>query len=91
MDAMIVDTPIVDPSVRRNVRDVHGIKDRIQRAKYFQAYLDKQWEIFDPPRDGIPFRWDEVSVELATDIEAAEFKADAATQKRNESATNFWT
>ncbi len=91
VDAMIVDTPIVDPSVRRHVRDVHSIKDRIQRAKHFQAYLDKQWEIFDPQRDGSPFRWDEVSVELAADIEAAEFKADAATQKRNESATNFWT
>lgn len=90
VDAMIVDTPIVDPSVRRNMRDVHSIKDRIQRAKQFQLYLDAQWEIFDPPTDGIPFLWDKVSAKLAIDIETAESKADAAMQKRNESATNFW-
>ncbi|MDU8996138.1 hypothetical protein [Streptomyces mirabilis] len=90
VDAMIVDTPIVDPSVRRDIRDAHSIKDRIQRVKKFQAYLDDQWELFAPPIEGSPFRWDEVSAELTIDIDAAEFKANVATQKRNESSTNFW-
>ncbi|MFI9581559.1 hypothetical protein ACIHCQ_06880 [Streptomyces sp. NPDC052236] len=90
IDAMIVDTPIIDPSVRRNIKDVHSIKDRVHRAKQFHAYLDAQWETFATSDLEPSFSWAEVSAELTADIDIAESKADAAIQKRNASSTNFW-
>ncbi|GHE83779.1 hypothetical protein GCM10018782_65200 [Streptomyces griseoaurantiacus] len=90
IDAMIVDTPIVDPSVRRDIRDVHSIKDRLDRAKKFQTYLDSQWEAFTGADTETPFRWSDVSIELANDIAEAEFKADSAHHKRSEASSRFW-
>ncbi|MET9528031.1 hypothetical protein [Streptomyces coeruleorubidus] len=90
VDAMIVDTPIVDPSSRRLMRDVHSVKDRLQRAKDFRVYLDSQWELIDSPDVDLPFRWNEISVMLGDDIERAESKSDAAIQRRADSSTHFW-
>ena len=41
---MTVDTPIVDKEYRDKISDVEVIKDRIERAKFFSDYLNKQWQ-----------------------------------------------
>jgi hypothetical protein len=43
VDAMIVDTPIVDDDVRAKIRDVTRIGDRLERAEIFRSYLDRAW------------------------------------------------
>ncbi|GGK13071.1 hypothetical protein GCM10011583_51290 [Streptomyces camponoticapitis] len=90
VDAMIVDTPIVNPSVRRGIGDVHSIKERLQRAKAFRAYLDSQWTPLETATGELPFRWNEVSAILSAEIADAERKADAAIQRRADSSSNFW-
>ncbi|MFD9078947.1 hypothetical protein [Streptomyces erythrochromogenes] len=90
VDAMVVDTPVVDPSFRRQIRDVHSVKDRLQRAKVFRDYLDAQWLLLSGAGD-LPFRWDEASLMLNGDITDAEAKADAAAQRRSGSSLNFWS
>ncbi|QTI88858.1 hypothetical protein [Streptomyces sp. AgN23] len=91
VDAMIVDTPIVDPSTRRLIRDVQSIKDRLSRARIFRDYLDANWLTFGSAADELPFRWNDVSAILADEIAEAEAKAEAAAQRRNDSSTHFWS
>jgi hypothetical protein len=43
LDAIIVDTPITDPSFRGNIRDARSIEDRMGRATAFLDYLDASW------------------------------------------------
>jgi DNA-binding PadR family transcriptional regulator len=67
IDAMIVDTPIVDKSVRRLITDVRSVGDRLARAENFRRYLDQAWRGLadrEPPMD-----WDAMSRDLAADIE----------------------
>jgi hypothetical protein len=45
VDAMIVDTPIVDVRARTEISDVRAIGDRLDRMGRFRAYLDNQWDI----------------------------------------------
>jgi hypothetical protein len=73
VDAMIVDTPITDPSVRHEIRNVITIHDRLERAQIFQRYLDQKWAFGD---DRTTFSWPVTSAELQRDIEAATQRAD---------------
>lgn len=43
VDAMIVDTPIVDPVARAQLRDVMPIAERVDRTSAFLDYLDSCW------------------------------------------------
>lgn len=43
LDAVIVDTPIVDPVARNAIHDVRMIDERLTRVEQFIAYLDKAW------------------------------------------------
>lgn len=43
VDAVVVDTPIVDPEVRTKIGPATDIRDRLDRARTFRAYLDSQW------------------------------------------------
>ena len=43
LDAVIVDTPIVDVKARRSILDVRTIDERIERAESFLNYLDASW------------------------------------------------
>ncbi|MFF3224205.1 hypothetical protein ACFYV7_15535 [Nocardia suismassiliense] len=54
VDAIIVDTPILDPEVRSHIRDVQDISDRIDRAGLFVRYLSACWHFDD---DTLPFSW----------------------------------
>ena len=43
VDAMTIDTPIVDPGARALIRDVMAIGDRLDRTSAFLNYLDECW------------------------------------------------
>jgi hypothetical protein len=45
LDAVIVDTPIVDTEARGNLQDARSIEDRLTRAEHFVDYLDKSWSL----------------------------------------------
>lgn len=73
VDAMIVDTPIVDPAVRPQIQHVATIQDRLDRAESFCRYLDNQW-IFG---DGMTtFSWPLASTNLRRDMEDAAARAE---------------
>ncbi len=42
MDALTVDTPILDDDARASIKDLQHIRDRLKRARIFTAYLDRQ-------------------------------------------------
>ena len=44
MDAVTVDTPILDDETRASIKDLQHIRDRLKRARIFTAYLDRQVE-----------------------------------------------
>ena len=43
IDAIVVDTPIIDSGARARIEDVKGIADRLDRAELFADYLDQSW------------------------------------------------
>jgi hypothetical protein len=54
IDAVVVDTPILEPALRSEIRDVHDIQDRVDRAEAFVRYLSECWAFGD---DDLPFSW----------------------------------
>jgi hypothetical protein len=67
VDAMIVDTPIVDPEIRTKIGDADTIRERLMRAELFREYLNTQWvPLQDKPH---AFNWPQVSTELRKDID----------------------
>jgi hypothetical protein len=44
MDAMAVDTPIVDPAAAPGIVDVRRLEERLARADALREYLDQQWD-----------------------------------------------
>lgn len=65
-DAMVVDTPIVDPGYRKVIADAFSLSERLARAEYFRTYLDKQWEHVGAT--GAAWDWSVVSDALGKDI-----------------------
>lgn len=43
LDAIVVDTPIVDPMYRTEIHDARSIEDRLIRSLTFLDYLDASW------------------------------------------------
>lgn len=43
LDAVVVDTPIMDPALSARITDAGGIRERLARAEFFRVYLDKAW------------------------------------------------
>lgn len=70
VDAMAVDTPILDEQTRDQILDVETIHERLRRARIFCEYLDAQWSAFDP-KDA-EFHWRAVSHDLEADIALVE-------------------
>lgn len=67
VDAMIIDTPVVDTTVRQLIKDVRGIGDRLARCDNFRRYLDSSYA---PLADLKPaFEWKESSRDLEADVE----------------------
>jgi GTPase SAR1 family protein len=66
IDAVILDTPILDSSIRELTRDVLDIDSRLDRAELFQNYLDAQWSAMH--LQGLGFDWSNSSVSLRRQI-----------------------
>lgn len=54
IDAVVVDTPVLDPTARGGIRDVKDIGDRADRAEVFLDYLNACWPF---GNDFTPFSW----------------------------------
>jgi hypothetical protein len=67
VDAMIVDTPIIDASVRNQIKDARSIEDRLARADAFRRYLDDSWQPL--AGNGLAFDWMPSSNALEGEIE----------------------
>jgi hypothetical protein len=70
LDAVVVDTPVVDEDVGSRIDDCQEIEDRVKRSKIFVAYLDDCWEAFQG--QGHAFDWGEVREPLDRDYERIE-------------------
>ena len=66
VDAMVVDTPIVDRSVRENIGDEVYISRRLDRAETFRRYLDSQWAYIESASE--VFNWRGLSSRLNAEI-----------------------
>jgi hypothetical protein len=55
IDAMVVDTPMVDTELRPMIRDAYSLHDRLERAMIFCNYLDRCWGSIDAKNP--PFDW----------------------------------
>ncbi len=67
VDAMVVDTPIVDPNMRAQIDEAYYIVDRLARARAFCDYLDSQWQPLSEQQ--LAFEWQRVRRLIERDIE----------------------
>ncbi len=58
IDAMVIDTPLINPATLLPVATVSSINDRLTRARIFCDYLDKQWAPLQNYQ--LPFSWPSV-------------------------------
>jgi hypothetical protein len=66
VDAMIIDTPILDPRVRGAVINVQSIEDRLKRFELFHAYLTKCWE--EVKSVALGFNWVKPCIDLQEEV-----------------------
>ena len=66
IDAMIVDTPILDDLTRSLINNVQAIDSRLERTEFFKNYLDTQWKNIE---SGTTFNWNETSSLLQKNID----------------------
>jgi len=66
LDAVVVDTPIVDPDVRVQVTNCQTLADRADRVTVFLDYLEAQWAAIHPKPDG--FNWTTHSANVRDEI-----------------------
>lgn len=69
LDAVSVDTPIVDEEWRPRIYAGLSFHARLKRAEAFRSYLDKQWANVRAPE--LPFDWDVASVRAAQKMDVA--------------------
>lgn len=69
IDAIIVDTPILTPSVRTAVSDERNIVERLDRTNEFRRYLDEHWELLEGVGASYVFDWNGASRELEANIQ----------------------
>lgn len=67
IDAVILDTPILNSNVRELIHDVYNIDSRLERAEHFRGYLDTQWS--EMCLQGQGFDWNNSSVGLKQQID----------------------
>jgi len=60
IDAVVTDTPIIDQDAYHSIVRCDGIKERLDRANIFLAYLDRCWKQF-PQEATATFDWNEHS------------------------------
>jgi len=59
LDAVVVDTPILDRTVHHSIKDAHSLEERLERCMIFRRYLDDCWSKFEGAT--LPFDWQEHS------------------------------
>jgi hypothetical protein len=79
VDAIVVDTPILQPDIRSQIHDVYEITDRIDRADAFMAYLTSCWPFGD---DDLLFSWPYVMDLWSRTVEAVRRGAARAAARR---------
>lgn len=70
LDAVVIDTPIVDDEIRADLEVVRATKLRVARAKEFLRYLDEQWQ--GVLAGQVSFDWPALSRRAAKGIAAIE-------------------
>jgi hypothetical protein len=80
MDAIVVDTPIVDDAVANTIAHCREVEDRLERARVFVSYLDQQWTLVQRP--DLPFDWTQVSKQLESDFVRVERSASRQSRPR---------
>lgn len=70
LDAMVVDTPVMDASVRSGLTDVYTINERIARTRLFLSYLDNASKALKDSQ--LKEVWDEISLRAWREIEEIE-------------------
>ncbi|MGB2805559.1 MAG: hypothetical protein WBD64_11770 [Candidatus Zixiibacteriota bacterium] len=81
VDAVVVDTPILDADVRGKITDVSSIDNRLSRATTFCEYLAKQWTLVD--EKAVSFSWANSAEDLSRDIENIRRRVDSRQAERN--------
>jgi hypothetical protein len=66
VDAMIIDTPILNAQVRSQIYNDFSIKERLKRASIFTDYLDSEWEPLSEYE--LSFQWPVVKKRINRDI-----------------------
>lgn len=79
LDAVVVDTPILNPHFRAQIRDVQPIEERIARVESFLAYLDEAWPFGEEP---MSFSWPAIRAAAAVEIERVKQGAKRAAAQR---------
>ena len=67
LDAVVVDTPVVDSVARSAIGDASTIQARLSRAEQFCDYLDSQWD--DLGDAGALFDWPGTLADARREIE----------------------
>lgn len=80
VDAMVVDTPIIDREARQHLKDEREIHARIDRLGVFLKYLDEQWALVDAKRTS--FNWIPASTWLRDEGERIRKAARRAPRRR---------
>ena len=62
LDAVVVDTPILDKELRSQIKDAHSLAERLERARTFCSYLDDCWKAIEG--NDLPFEWPEQSAKI---------------------------
>lgn len=68
LDAVVIDTPIVDQAARNRIVDASYIADRVDRAEIFVEYLDNAWRGLEP-RASATFDWRSMSAQAKANIQ----------------------
>ena len=66
IDAVVVDTPIVDRTFRETISDQRLILPRLERANNFRQYLDSQWDKVESVAE--IFDWRGLSMQLSEEM-----------------------
>lgn len=83
-DAVIVDTPILNRSIREAIGNVNTIEERLERVQHFRNYLDLSWQQLESTGD--TFDWPNVSTEIDKEIEEIRRRVEVRKEReRNES------
>lgn len=85
LDAVVVDTPILNPRFRAQIRDVQPIEERIERVECFIGYLDEAWPFGNEP---MTFSWPLARGAAVAELERVKQGAKRASSRRSQSESS---